>query len=58
MQKFLIELLDLILYFKVNSTYELVCYLRNDFLGRVKITVGRVNVNLTPTQVRDTMLYA
>jgi hypothetical protein len=58
MQKFFIELLDLILYLGVNSTYRLVCYLGDDFPGCVEMTMGRANVNLTPTQVRDTMLHA
>lgn len=58
MQKFLIELSDLILDFRVNSTYKLVCYSKDDFPGRVEMTVNRANVNLTPTQVREIMLYA
>jgi hypothetical protein len=58
MQKFLIELSDLILYLRVNGTYGLVRYPGDDFPGRVKMTIGRANVNLTPTQVRDTMLHA
>jgi hypothetical protein len=58
MQKFLMELSDLILYLGVNGTYGLVRYPGDDFPGRVEMTVGRANVNLTTTQVCDTMLYA
>jgi len=50
MQKFLEELSNLILYLGVNGTYGLVRYPGDDFPGRVEMTVGRANVNLTPTQ--------
>jgi hypothetical protein len=58
MQKFLMELSDLILFLGVNGIYGLVRYPGDDFPGRVEMTMGRANVNLTPTQVRETMLHA
>jgi hypothetical protein len=57
MQKFLSELSDLILYLGVNGTYGLVRYPGDDFPGRVEMTVGRANVNLTPTQVCKHILH-
>lgn len=57
MQTFLNEFLNLILYFEVNSIYRLVCYPGDDFPSRVKMTIGCTNINLTPIQVHEAMLY-
>ncbi|KAI0190541.1 hypothetical protein F4808DRAFT_453854 [Astrocystis sublimbata] len=35
---------------KINGVYCLVVYPGDDFPGRVEMTVGRANVNLTPAQ--------
>jgi len=58
MQKFFIKLSDLILFFKVNSIYKLVYYLKDNFLSRVKMIISYANVNLTLIQVCKTILYA
>ncbi|KAM0417183.1 hypothetical protein ACHAPT_012820 [Fusarium lateritium] len=48
---FLEELSALFVYLKVGMTYGLVRYPGDNFPGRVEMTVGRANVNLTPKQV-------
>ncbi|KAK8038424.1 hypothetical protein PG994_015191 [Apiospora phragmitis] len=51
MRDFLEKLSGLILQLGVNDTYGLVRYPGDNFPGRVEMTVGRANVNLTPAQV-------
>lgn len=52
-QNFLTELSQLIVASGVDGLYGLVRYPGDDFPGRVEMTVGRANVNLTPAQVSD-----
>jgi hypothetical protein len=50
MKDFLMDLSTLFENHGVAGTYGLVRYPGDDFPGRVEMTVGRANVNLTPTQ--------
>ncbi|KAJ4318010.1 hypothetical protein N0V84_007064 [Fusarium piperis] len=51
LRQFLEELSTVFVDRGVGKTYGLVRYPGDDFPGRVEMTVGRANVNLTPKQV-------
>lgn len=50
MASFLKDLSDALTLYNVNGIYGLTRYPGDDFKGRVEMTVGRANVNLTPAQ--------
>lgn len=57
MQAFLEDFIKISKETKSEGVYGLTTYPGDDFPGRVEMTVGRANVNLTPTQVSTRLLH-
>jgi hypothetical protein len=57
MQAFLEDFIETSKATKSAGVYGLTTYPGDDFPGRVEMTVGRANVNLTPTQVSRKLLH-